>query len=204
MRSTCCIPASPPGATTLLQDTAGSDLAQLNVELEKLASYCAGRPIDEAAVTAIVGIQRGGTLGDLLDAIARRDAPGALGLLSSVLEQPKMSAVSIVMALTTQTLGIAWAAARRRAGTPASRVSGDLFTLLKEAGSAYTGRSWGDAVSAWSAAADRPTAGHHPHALDALLRVDQSLKDTRVSSDDQLLTALVLELCASAPRRNVA
>jgi hypothetical protein len=115
-----------------------------------------------------------------------------------------MSAVSIVMALTTQTLGMTWAAARRRAGAPTNRISAELFALLKEVGSAYTGRSWGDAVSAWCAAVDKWNPDDLADALDTLLGADQSLKDTRVSSDEQLLTALILELCASARRRNVA
>src|SRR5690348_3369015 len=61
-----------PEAVSLLQSAVGTELAQLKIELDKLASFVAGgeRPvIDDEAVAAIVGVRRGETLGDLLDAV---------------------------------------------------------------------------------------------------------------------------------------
>jgi DNA polymerase III subunit delta len=186
-----------PDASTLLQSAVGNDLAQLAGELDKLASYVAGRgaggtAIDEDAVGAVVGVVRGETLGDLLDRIADGDAPRALSLLPHVLSLPKVSAVSIVMALATQTLALA---AGRATNLPASRLSGEYFALLKETG-AYPGRPWGEAVSAWARATDRWTLPALDRALEALLAADAALKDTRVSSDEQLLASLVLTICA--------
>src|SRR5439155_1370868 len=83
--------------------------------------------------------------GDLLDAVANRKADVALELLPHVLSQPKSSAVTIVMALATQTLAIAWGRARRDAGASLQRMENEFFALLKETGSSYTGRSWGEA-----------------------------------------------------------
>jgi DNA polymerase-3 subunit delta len=187
-------------AVELLQSAVGSDLPQLAIELDKLASYTGGGLIDEAAVTAIVGVRRGETLGAFLDAVAARNAAKALELLPGVLAQPKASAVTIVMALTAQTLAIAWARARRDRGVPTGRLAGELFGLLKEAGSVYTGRPWGEAVDAWTRAAARPANDFDDAtadgALDALLATDFALKETRLSSDEQLLTNLVLTLCA--------
>jgi len=191
-----------PAAAELLQSAVGDDLAQLAIELDKLASYASGGTIDEAAVTAIVGVRRGETLGAFLDAVAARDAVKALELLPHVMSQPKASAVTIVMALTAQTLAVAWARARRARGVPSSRIAGDLFGLLKEAGSVYTGRPWGEAVDAWARAAARPAddadadGAALDSALGALLATDFALKETRLSSDEQLLTNLVLTLCA--------
>jgi DNA polymerase III subunit delta len=189
-----------PEAVELLQSAVGSDLPQLAIELDKLASYAGGGVIDEAAVTAIVGVRRGETLGAFLDAVGARNAPRALELLPGVLAQPKASAVTIVMALTAQTLAVAWARARRARGVPASRIPGDLFGLLKEAGSVYTGRPWGEAVDAWArtvarGADDGADGSALETALDALLATDCALKETRLSSDEQLLTNLVLTLC---------
>lgn len=186
-----------PDASALLQAAAGDDLAQLAGELDKLASFVAGRSsggttIDEDAVAAVVGVRRGETLGDLLDRIADGDAPRALALLPHVLAMPKVTGVSIVMALATQTLALA---AGRAGHTPASRLGGEYFALLKETG-AYPGRPWGEAVSAWVRATDRWTLPALDRALDALLAADAALKDTRVSSDEQLLASLVLSLCA--------
>lgn len=186
-------------AATLLQGAIGSDLAQLATELDKLASYTNGAAIDEAAVTAVVGIQRSETLGAFLDAVSMRDAVAALGLLPGILAQPKTSAVTIVMALTAQTLAIGWARARRERGVPPGRLASELFGLLKEAGSVYTGRPWGEAVDAWMRAATRSNdsqdAGALDQALEALLAADYALKESRLSSDEQLLTNLVLTLC---------
>ena len=67
------------GAVTLLQEAVGTELAQLRVELDKLVAFTGGGVIDEAAVSAVVGVRPGETIGDFLDAVARRDAVAALG-----------------------------------------------------------------------------------------------------------------------------
>jgi DNA polymerase-3 subunit delta len=184
-----------PEAVALLQSAIGADLQQLTAELDKLASYANGGPIDEEAVVAIVGIRRGETLGDLLDAVAAGNARVALDLVPHVLGQPKTSAVSIVMALTTQMLALAWGRAMRDAGTPAGRLEGEFFGLLKEGGS-FPGRPWGDAARAWSRNVDRWTPDALDRALESLLEADVALKETRLSSEEQALESLVLALCA--------
>ena len=194
-----------PDAVSLLQDAVGTELAQLRIELDKLASFVAGEErqvIDEEAVSAIVGVRRGETLGDLLDAVANRRAATALELLPHVLQQPKTSAVTMVMALSTQTLALAWARAARDAGVPPYRMENELFSLLKESGSSYTGRSWGEAVRAWARAVDAWTAADLDAALATLLATDVALKESRVSSDEQLLESLILTLCAAGSSRS--
>jgi DNA polymerase-3 subunit delta len=189
-----------PEAVSLLQDAVGTELGQLRIEIDKLASFVAGedrRVIDEEAVSAIVGVRRGETLGDLLDAVANRNAARAMDLLPHVLLQPKTSAVTIVMALTTQTLALAWGRASRDAGASGHRMENDFFALLKESGSSYTGRSWGDAVRTWTRALDTWSASDLDRSLAALLASDVALKESRVSSDEQLLQSLILTLCAS-------
>jgi hypothetical protein len=104
----------------------------------------------------------------------------------------------MVMALATQTLAIAFARARRNSGVPARGIENELFGLLKEAGSAFTGRSWGDAVRGWSRAVDKWTVAELDDALTALLACDAALKETRISNDEQWLQSLILTLCAGA------
>jgi DNA polymerase III subunit delta len=193
-----------PGAVTLLQEAAGTDLAQLRAELDKLVSFAGGAPINEAAVSAVVGVRAGETMGDFLDAVARRDAPSALTMLPGVLQQPKASAVTTVMALTAQTLALGWAQAARERGTHPAKLNGDLFNLLKESGSVFTGRSWGEFVSTCARASEAWSATAIDDALDALLDADACLKDTRISSDEQLLSTLVLSLCGVSTRRRAA
>ena len=119
------------GAVTLLQEAVGTELAQLRVELDKLAAFTGGGVIDEAAVSAVVGIRPGETLGDFLDAVARRDAVAALGMLDTVMQQPKASAVTTVMALAAQTLAIAWAQSARERGAHPGKLTQDLFSLAQ-------------------------------------------------------------------------
>ncbi|MDF1502764.1 DNA polymerase III subunit delta [Roseisolibacter sp. H3M3-2] len=196
-----------PEAVRLLVGGVGTELQQLAAELDKVVSYARGERdaagggggeivVDEAAVTAVVGVRRGETLGDLLDAVARQDARTAAALVGHVLAQPKASAVTTVFALSTQMLAIAWGQARRAQGASPGALNGEFFNLLKEAGGAYVGRPWGEAVKAWVAAVDRWTAPALDRALTLLLEADASLKDTRVSSDEQVVDTLVLALCA--------
>jgi DNA polymerase-3 subunit delta len=188
-----------PEAVTLLVEAVGSDLAQLAVELEKLASYTS-TTIDERAVTEIVGVRRGESVGDLLDAVAAKDASTALGLIPIVLQLPKTTAVSVVMALTAQTLALGYAEAALASGSSQRTLFGDLMTLLKDTG-AFPGRPWGEAVNAWTKHAPQWSAIDVDAALAALLAADAALKETRLSSSEQLLTTLVLALCGRTARR---
>jgi DNA polymerase-3 subunit delta len=194
--------AITPDAVTLLVEAVGTDLAQLAVELEKLASY-ASETIDESAVTAVVGVRRGESVGSLLDAIAARDAAAALTLVPGVLQQPKTTAVSIVMGLTTQTLALAYGVAARDSGAAPRALFNEYMSLLKETG-AFPGRPWGEAVNAWTRNTDRWTSAELDRALAALLAADVALKETRISSDEQLLTSLVLTLCGMGSSRRAA
>ena len=196
-----------PGAVALLEEAVGSDLSQLAMELEKLASYARAQraeaepTIDEDAVAAVVGIRKEETLGAFLDAIAQRDAATACALLPGLLQQPKLGAVPLVIALSAQMLGIGYARALRDRGTTANRLPPELFNLLKETG-AYPMRPWGEAVSCWTraAAGDRWPPAEIDRALDVLLAADRGLKETRLSSDAQLLSTVVLTLCGAPTR----
>jgi DNA polymerase-3 subunit delta len=191
-----------PAAVDLLISAVGNDLPQLAAELDKLSSYVNGGSIDEAAVSAIVGVRRGETLGDLLDRVLAHDAPGALAVVDHVLAQPKITAVSVVMALTTQMLAMAWARAARDRGFPAVGIEREFYALLKENGG-VTGRPWSEAVSSWSRAVVNWRASELEAAIDALLAADYALKESRLSSDEQIVSSLVLTLCG-APRRAAA
>ncbi|MGH7603707.1 MAG: DNA polymerase III subunit delta [Gemmatimonadaceae bacterium] len=192
-------------AIELLQAAVGSDLHQLAGEIDKLASYIEGGSgeITEEAVAAVVGVRRGETQADFLDAVAERNAARALELLPHVLAQPKTTGVSIVMGLTTQTLAISWGRAKLDEGSSRSRLNQEFFDLLKETG-AYTGRPWGSATAVWSRAAERWTREGLDRSLDVLLEADIALKESRVSSDEQLLATVVLSLCAADERSAAA
>jgi len=193
------------GAADLLVSAAGTDLLQLTGELDKLASFARGAEgapaagtvtIDERAVAEVVGVRRGETIGDLLDAIARRDATTALGLVDHVLGQPKASAVTVVMALSTQFLALGWGQAMRARGTSVGALEREYWSFLKEGNGPFLARPWGEAVKAWAANVDRWSEAAIDDALQRLLEADATLKESRLSSDEQVIASLVLALCA--------
>jgi DNA polymerase-3 subunit delta len=183
-------------AAELLQEAVGNDLYQLAAELDKLASFTNGREISEEAVTAVVGIRRGETPADLLDAIARRNVKQALMLVDHVLNQPKTTAVSIVMALATQAVALAWGRSKLDEGLPPARLQGEYLNLLKQLGSVYTGRPWGTAATAWASVTGSWDRAGLQRVLEALLATDVILKETRFSSEEQVLTTLILAMCS--------
>lgn len=189
-----------PDAAELLQTAVGTDLHQLVGELDKLASFVNGRDVEESDVSAVVGVRRGETMADFLDAIAQRDTQKAIELAPQILSQPKTSAVSLVMALATQTIAMSWGKAKRNEGLPQSRLQGEYFTFLKQSGSVFTGRPWGSAASAWAGAMDRWTVESLEHALSALLDADVALKETRCSSEEQVLATLIFSMCVEDER----
>lgn len=187
------------GAVALLQEACGAELPVLAAELDKLASYTGGAAIDEAAVAAVVGVRHGESVADLLDAVAVRDGGRAAALVPIVLSQPKTNLVTIIMSLATQTTAIAWGRAARDRGVPAAGVERGFYSLLKE-GKAFPGRAWKDAVSCWTRALAAWPAADLDRALGDLLRADMAAKEARVSSEEQLLTSLVLSLCTPLAR----
>jgi DNA polymerase III subunit delta len=100
-------------------------------------------------------------------------------------------------------LAISWGRARLDEGVPKSRLSQEYFDLLRDTG-AYAGRPWGSAAAIWSRAADRWSREGLNRAVDLLLEADAALKESRVSSDEQLLATLVLSLCAAEERTAAA
>jgi DNA polymerase-3 subunit delta len=193
-----------PSAAELLCRTTGNDLAVLAGEIDKLRNYANGAPIDESAVTAVVGARYGETLADLLDLLAVRNGTGAVTLLGRALAQPKATAVSILMALTTQTLALGWALAARAGGLPQPHLERELFGLLKENPSSLVGRPWGEAVKAWVRALRHWDRSSVDYVLELLGAADATLKDSRISSEEEIIGTLLLAMSAGTSGRVAA
>ena len=187
-------------AVSLLQSAVGDDAATLMMELDKAASYVLGGTINEAAIEAVVGIRHGETSSDLLNAVASRDVTLALALVAPVLALPKTTGVGLAIALTTQTAALGWGAAQRAKGVPLNRLAKEYFDLLKRTG-AFPGRPWGEATAAWTKYVPKWTVADAEQGLRTILRADERLKDTRASSEEQVMASLVLELCTTSEQR---
>lgn len=183
------------GSADLIAEAVGGDLMHAVGELDKLASYANGRAVEAADVEAILGVRRGETLGDLLDAVASRDARQAVSLIGPILAQPKTTGVQVVMFLATQTVAMGWARAARSGGMPAQRLEQEFFNLMK-AGGGFPGRPWGEAAKCWARNLPKWNGGDLTRAVRLIGAADLALKDTRVSTDEAVLTSLVLALCA--------
>ena len=187
-------------AALLLQGAVGDDAGALMMELDKAASYTLGGTIDATVIEAVVGIRHGETSSDLLDAVAARDVSAATSLVAPVLALPKTTGVGLAMALATQTAALGWGAAQRAKGVPLNRLAKDYFDLLKRTG-AFPGRPWGEATAAWTKHVPKWSVADAEQGLREILRADERLKDTRASSDEQVLSSLVLALCTSTEQR---
>ena len=199
-------------AIQLLQQAVGNDLQMLDAELDKCASYERGAhdgsretesTIDADTITAVVGVRRGETMTDLMDAVANRDARVAIGLVHHVLMQPKATAVQAVIFLGTQALALSFGRARKDAGIPTNRLPAEFFTFLRETGG-FPGRPWGEAASLWTRVIDKWPAADCARALRQLLEADMALKDSSVSNPEQILSTLVLALCTPRKRARKA
>jgi DNA polymerase-3 subunit delta len=149
-------------------------------------------------VAEIVGVRRDETMGPLLDAVAHRDTALALSLIPGVLQHPKNSAVTTIMALTTQTLALAIGKAR------GLRSFNDYFTLLRSGSSNFTGRAWGEAASQWVKAVDKWSIAELDYTLGVLLLADLALKGSKVSSEEQVLASAILAIGGGATYSNAA
>ena len=187
-------------AAELLQEAVGDDLMELASELDKLSSYSDGEPVDSAAVTAVVGVRPGETLSSLLDAVADRDAGRALSLSGPVLRQPRVTGVTVVMALGAQTLGIGWCRARRDAGAASSLIQREVFSVARRVAPFLDPRPFATRAGAWVRASAEWSAEDVESALNALLAADVALKETRVASDEQIVSTAVLAACAGSVR----
>jgi DNA polymerase-3 subunit delta len=188
-----------PDAVDLLIAAVGNDLSGLARELEKLAALAGDRPATAADVTALVGVRRGETIHDLVEAALERRAPRAAQLVEPVLEQAGMSGVKIVTSLGTHLLGTALARAERERG--AGRLEDAVFRHLLAA-RPYGLRGYKDEAARWTRWSGLWTAAELSTALRATLAADRALKGTTVTDDRGIVMQLVLGFAAT--RREAA
>jgi DNA polymerase III subunit delta len=192
-----------PEAADLLLSSVGAELSALSRELDKLASLApAGdRTITAADVSSQVGVRRGETLFDLVDAALGRQAARATQLIEPVLEQAGMSGVRILSLLGTHLVGTALARAERDRGVNGARLQ-DVLKNQMIAARPHGLRGYKDEAARWVAWSALWTAGELADGLREALAADNALKTATVSDDRGILTQLVLGF--SATKREAA
>ena len=110
-------------------------------------------------------------------------------------------AVQLVMALTAQTIALAWGKARHKEGLSQSRLQGEYFELLKQSKSAFTGRPWGSATATWVEVHREVECGiARACTSDACSMPTVRSRRRRVSSEEQIMATLVLSMCVEDER----
>ena len=184
-----------PEAAELLISAVGGDLSTLARELEKLASLAGGggggRPITAEDVTSLVGVRRGETIYDLIDAAMERNAARAAQLVAPVLEQAGVSGVKILSLLGTHLVGTAVARAERDCGANPARLPDAVFRQLLAA-RPYGLRGYKEEAANWSRWSALWPATELRAALRAALAADVALKTATISDDRGIVMQLVL------------
>lgn len=185
-------------AAQLLRKAVGDDLSALSRELEKLAALTAGtgRAVTGEDVSNLVGVRRGETVFDLVEAALERQAARAAQLVEPVLEQAGMSGVKILSLLGSHLVGTALARADRDRGVNVDRLP-DIICRQMQAVRPYGVRSYKEEAARWTAWSALWTARELGDALRAALAADNALKTATVSDDRGIVTQLVLGFAAS-------
>ncbi|MBI2403891.1 MAG: DNA polymerase III subunit delta [Gemmatimonadetes bacterium] len=174
----------------------GPDLAHLGTEVEKLAAAVGdGRPVTPAEVAQLVGVNRGETIEDWVDAVAARDVLRALRLADGVLPQAGVTAVRMLIALGTELVGIRLARALAAGGLVGARLERALLEQLRRV-RPVGGRNWEAQARSWASAVQHWTPDELDQAIRATYQADRALKSTTVSDDRATLRSLLLSLGA--------
>lgn len=189
-----------PEAREHLQRATRGDLGLLAAEVAKLGGLGGGEPLDRETVGALVGIRHGETIEDWRDAILRDDLPAAATMLPRVLEQTGISGVRLLFTLGAALIVLQWArhaakSRRLRGRALASAVRQLCFDTRPMVG------SYGPFAELVSEVVGQWPARRLGLAVRLTLAADVSLKSTTISTEEGILTDLMLSLAASRPRK---
>ncbi|UCD24096.1 MAG: DNA polymerase III subunit delta [Gemmatimonadota bacterium] len=177
-----------------LLNSVGADLSPLAMEVDKLAAVATpDQPVDVELVAQMVGIRRGETLHDWVDAVLLRDTPKAVATLEPVLAAAGVTGVRMLSALGTGLVGVRLGVALLQDGVPLSRVESDLLNAIRSS-RLFGLRGWKHDAAVWTGAAQRWTTPEIARALSLAYECDRALKSTTLSDEKGTLTGLLLNL----------
>jgi DNA polymerase-3 subunit delta len=183
-----------PEAVEHLLNAVSGDLSHLAMEVEKLAAAAPeGRSLNVQDVSHLVGVRRGETPHDWVNAVLARDIPLAIGMLEQVLASAGVTGVRLVGMLGTALVGVRLARALLDAGTPPGRVEGAVFGHIQKARPFGLG-NWKAEARRWTGAAHQWGARDLERALRAAYAADRALKSTTTSDHAGTLSDMLLTL----------
>ncbi len=176
-----------------LLEAVGDDLPQLAAEISKLAAATAGRPATVADVAELVGVRRGETIHDFVDAASARRFARAAGMVPRLVQSPGNGGVRLVAALGTVLTGLALARSFLDGGD-APAVAADRVLKALYGARPMGLRAWKEEAAHWVRDAAGWRGAELEAALGALLRADARLKDTKLSGEAEIVVETVLAL----------
>ncbi|MGD8727217.1 MAG: DNA polymerase III subunit delta [Gemmatimonadales bacterium] len=185
-------PVDAEGAQHLVA-AVGTDLAQLGMELDKLAAASDGGAIDAARVAELVGVRRGETSNDWIEAVILRDGLRAAEMLPTVLASSGNTAVRLIGYAGSVLLVVRLARALLDTGVPPHRVESAVFGQFRTA-RLYALPNWKKAAADFTAAARLWTARELDLAIRAALTADRAIKSTTIADETAILIDMVLRM----------
>lgn len=180
---------------TALHDACAGSLAAVDGEIAKLAAAFGDEVVSAADVVRFAGIRSGETLPDLVELIMTRRSGDALRLVDSVLEQPGVTGVRVVMALGTGLLGTRLAVAAADRGATGRRLSDAVFQAIRRTRPAGLG-PWREVTGRWTRWAGHWSDPELAAAITRALEADRALKSSGVAGEAAVLRHLILAVSA--------
>ena len=173
----------------------GADLAQLGMEVDKLAAAADGREVGADTVAEFVGVRRGETADDWVAAVLDRDIASAASTVRSVLGATGNTGVRLVAMLGTGLLGVRIARGLLDAGRRGKELERGIMEHLRTARPIGLG-PWGKVATRWARAAERWSDAELDASLQAALEADRALKSTTIADEASILTDMLLRMSA--------
>jgi DNA polymerase-3 subunit delta len=178
-----------------LLNVVGNELSLLATEIDKLAAIVTdGDTLDTSAVADMVGVRRGETQNDWIEAVLIRNTPRAVGILDTVLAGAGITGVRLLGTLGTGLVGVRLARAFLDEGKPAAKIEGMIRKTVQNAKTAWTFRDWNNPFALLARTADRWTTREIDDALRAAYECDLALKSTTVSDVRGTITEMLLKM----------
>ena len=169
-----------PEAIGLLASTVGPDTERIEQEIKKLGAYAGGAPVSADDVQALVSGAIEADVFELTQAVVRKDAAAAVGMLERLLADG--NAVQQIMALLVWQFRVLLFASAMRSNADADRMAKAIRTTP-------------GAIARATAFARRVTRADITRAYEAIYATDQVIKTGRAESDVAALMLCVLDLC---------
>lgn len=177
-----------------LQSAVAGDLAELASEIDKLGAAAAeNETVGEDVVTAFVGVRRGETLHDWVDAVLMRETANAVEMLDTVLSGAGVTGVRILNTLGIGLIGVKLAVALRERGYTEGRLRNSLFNVIRAA-RPFGLRGWKDEAALWARAAEGWTSADVRTALRAAYDCDVALKSTTLTGERGTIVDMLLQM----------